>query len=290
MPLNVPPRTWLLAERLYIHCHAPEDFLALLRDHEIAYTGEPYAEFGSVKGKYTFMSEDNFAFASFMQGVPTYKYVRLLEDIVFDNCVQGTKDDNWNYYGEYIHSWYPELVDLLRLSGIDIQIPEKKLVVRKADIEEEREDFLAHSFNDPFLDHIRKEVNEAHAADLYLSVMVLTRKILEVVLVRTAEVVFPKLVSGEYSEANHEIWYDRSRNSVRGLDQLIQALRENSFRFQEDRNLVEELLSLVKPLKNEMNAVAHADYKVPDAGYLRQWRIPHVVNLSRRIFRKYCNP
>lgn len=97
MPLVLNSRVWVLAERLYVHCHSADKFLQLLKDFDIDYAEFDYAEvFKVTKGKYMFMSEDNFAFAEFMQLVPSYKYLPLLERIVFDSDVKATTDDNWN--------------------------------------------------------------------------------------------------------------------------------------------------------------------------------------------------
>lgn len=290
MGLDLPGRVWVLAERLYIHAHGPAGFVELLKEYDIEYSSDVYHDWSTIKTRYTFMSEEDYTFATFIQSVPSYKYLRILEHVVFDPEILQTREDNWNYYGEYIREWYPALVDLLKLSDVEIDAENKKLTLAEPTEETVSEDFLPHRFYDPFLDYIRKEINESYNANLYLAVMFLTRKILESVFVRVAEVVFPKTQSGEYNADNHAIWYDTKRGSYRGFDRLIDALQENAAAFHEDDKLVEELCGLVRPLKNETNVCVHADYKIPDAQYIRQWRVPHVVGLARKVFRKYCNP
>lgn len=290
MSLDLPPRAWVIAERLFVHCHGTEAFLAMLRGHDIDYHGKPYSAFPSTKGKYTFMSEENYSFATFMQGVPNYKYLRILEDVVFDECAAQTAEDNWNYYGEFIKQWYPALIDLLHLAGIVIDETNRKLSLPEGNRDAPSDHLLPHPLYDPFLDHIRKETNESYADDRCLAVMFLSRKLLEAMVVRVSEVVFPKLRNGQYVPTNHDIWYDRKRNTYRGFGRLLDAWTEHAAAFHEDKGLVEEFCSMAKPLKNETNVVVHADYKIPDAAYVRQWRVAHVVSLGRRLFRKYCNP
>ena len=122
MPLILNARAWVLAERLFVHAHDSATFQELLKDCGIDYKEFDYEkEFATVKGKYTFMSEDNLIFAQYMQLVSSYKYLPLLERIVFDQDVKITQEDNWNYYGEYIRKWRPELLDLLRLAGVKVE-------------------------------------------------------------------------------------------------------------------------------------------------------------------------
>src|SRR5262249_27240857 len=204
MPLVLNVRVWVLAERLYLHAHGGAAFRELLNSCDIDYREFDYEkEFATSKGKYTFMSEDSFVFAQFMQLVASYKYLPLLERVIFDDDVKGTRDDNWNYYGEYIKKWYPELLDLLHLAGVKIEEPSMRVVYAPIDelsLTEGGRDFVGQAFADVFLDHIRRELNQAYAEGLYLATMFLARKMVETSLFRIMEVVFPKFVNKEYSE------------------------------------------------------------------------------------------
>lgn len=290
MTLTLNRRVWVLAERLCIHTHSPEEFLKLLRQCDIDFDGEVYNGFQTTKGRYTFMSGDDYTFASSMQLVPAYKYLPLLQGIVFDEEVEKTALDNWNYYGEFIRNWYPELLDLIKLSGVEIRQDDKQLEYPDIELAPERQDFLADSFGDYFLDYIRKEANECYQDSLYLSVMFLSRKILETVIVRVFEIVFPKLVKGEYSSENHESWYNVNQGRYHNFETLLDNLKAHAGSFHEDKGLVQEMISLVRPFKDETNKCIHYDYKVPDERYINEWRIPRLVSMARKIYRKYCNP
>lgn len=294
MPLILNARVWVLAERLYVHAHNGAAFCKLLKDCNIDYTEFDYDKaFAKLKGKYTFMSEDDFTFAQFMQLVPSYKYLPFLERVVFDHDVQVTQKDSWNYYGEYIKKWYPDLLDLLQLAGVEVKEVTKQLFyvpVAEPVPAEDGKDFVGQPFGDVFLDYIRRELNEAHAQSLYLATMFLARKALETTLVRIMEVVFPKLVNKEYSGANHELWYDKANGKYQTFETLLNNLKDRANAFHEDKTLVLEFITLVKPFKSETNLCVHLDYKVPDETYVKQWKIPYVLTLSARLFKKYCNP
>lgn len=280
----------MYAERLYIHTHSPDEFRHFLAKHQIQYDNALYSDFGTIKSQYTFMSEPDFTFAQFMTGVPTYKYLPVLQDIVFDQNVRWTAADNWNYYGEPIRRWLPAMRDLLKLAGVVINSATKTLAYAEEEARESGPSLLPYAFGDQFLDNMRREANAAFAAGHYLSVMFLSRKMLEASFVRLFEVVFPKLVNGQYSAAHHDLWYDKRRNNFHSLDTLITNLSTNAGAFHEDTRLVKELCSLAKPFKDETNACVHLDYKAPTQSYVEQWRLDYVLGLARRLFKKYCNP
>lgn len=290
LPLVLHRKIWMYAERLYTHCHSPKEFCELLATRGIVYDNPLYREFPATKTVYTFMSEPDYTFAAFMEGVPRYQYLPILERIVFDRCVRNTAHDNWNYYGESIKEWLPALDHLLGLAGITSDAVAETLSVHIQEPVTSPAVLLTDAFNDSFLDYIRGEVNATYAAGHYLSAMFLSRKLLETVFIRLLEVVFPKMVNGSYSPANHDLWYDKKRNAYRSFDKLLDVLGNQSAVFHEDRQLVRDLVALVRPFKDETNQCVHADYKQPDRDYVDQWRIGYVVSLARRLFRKYCTP
>jgi len=142
-----------------------------------------------------------------------------------------TQQDNWNYYGEYIRSWYPDLLELLRLAGIAIESAAKRLRYDEFPEDTARGDFISEAFADPFLDYMRNELNQAISQRLFLAAMFIARKMLETIVIRLFEVVFPKLVNKQYSPTNHELWYDKKHNTFRGLDTLLNVLRERAGSF-----------------------------------------------------------
>ena len=290
MALNIPKKIWVFVERLYICKYSAKEFKKFLKEFDIVYDNKIYKQFDSTKIEYTFMSEEDYKFANFMQTVPNYKYLKILERIVFDSKIIETKNDNWNYYGEYIKHWYPTVLEMLKISDVKIDRKSQQLIFKDTEYIPSGDDLLPYPFNDPFLDYIRKEINESYKSRLFLSAMFLSRKLVEVIYARVLEVVFPKIQNGKYSESNHNIWYNKTRNGYRDFGELIENAKNNSGSFQEDKDLIEELCSYVKPFKDETNSNVHDDYKIPDENYIIQWKVKHIMNLARKVFRKYCNP
>ncbi len=280
-------KIWLLAEKLYIHAYGKDGFVAFLAGIGVEIPEDLYEDFEI----YSFMSSINQRFVQYMQSVPTYKYIPILEKIVFDARVMSTQSDNWNYYGDYIKKWYPELIKLLEEHTITIDTVNHKLYLQD-DAEETtiNTDFLAYSFNDLFIDAIRKEVNECYQGGQYLAVIILSRKIAEVLCERILESYFPKKLNGLYAEANHILWYDKNHSRYHDFGILIDNLKSRAPDFHEDKDLIEKICTEIKILKDQANSMVHRDYEVPTEDVVKSLNIHFSLNLARKAYKKYCNP
>ncbi len=244
MSIKLNQEIWIYVERLYIHCYNVDDFKIFLKKFGIDYNNHKYPEILENTGisykipLYKFMSELNYEFANFMQTVPTYKYLPILQKIVFDENIVDTREDGWNYYGESIRNWHPKIIEIIRAGGVNIDNANKKLLVDDKEEDFWGPDFLPYDFSDLFLDYIRKEINESYNNGQLLAVIVLSRKLLEMIVIRIFEVVFPKISNGNHNESNHELWYDKSRGRHQGFEILLKNLKLKSNDFQEDKELV----------------------------------------------------
>ena len=149
---------------------------------------------------------------------------------------------------------------------------------------------MPYDFSDLFLDYIRKEINESYNNGQLLAVIMLSRKLLEALVIRICEVVFPKIANGNYSEINHNIWYNRAKGRYHGLEMLIDNLRSKSSDFHEDKELLEQTCSTIDATRTEANKCVHRDYKIPNEEYLKTLKIENAVVSARKLYKKYCNP
>jgi hypothetical protein len=290
MSININQEIWLYMERLYIHCYNAEDFKIFLKKFGIEYDNPLYVQFKNTKVQYTFMSEPNYDFAHFMQTIPTYRYLPILRKIVFDSNITATRRDGWNYYQEYIRGWHPKVMELLRAAGVVIDTQNQNLSTTEDEEDFGGPDFLPYEFNDLFLDYIRKEINESYNNGQLLAVMMLSRKLLEALIIRIAEVALPKMINGKYNQDNHDLWYNKSHNRYHGLETLLVNLKEKSAEFDEDKDLMEQVCDEVDFIRNEANKCVHRDYKIPDESYLKTLKIESTIVSVRKIYKKYCNP
>lgn len=295
MSLKLNQDIWTYVERLYIHCYNAEDFKIFLRKYGIEYDNPKYADL-AITGPshkiplYAFMSEPNYEFANFMQTVPTYKYLPILQHVVFDIKTIATRNDGWNYYGEPIRSWHQKIVELLRATGVTFDTTNKKLSIAEEEEDFGGPDFLPYDFSDLFLDYIRKEINESYSNGQLLAVIMLSRKLLEALIVRICETVFPKIVSGSYIQTNHDIWYNKTKSHYHGLELLLSNLRTRSGEFHEDKDLLEQTCVAIDIIRNEANKCVHRDYQIPNEEYLKSLKLENAVVSTRKLYKKYCNP
>lgn len=283
--MKLTQEIWVYVERLYITYYSAEEFVIFLKKFNIDYSNELYKSFSVTEALYNFMSEENYDFANFMQTIPTYKYITILEKVVFDDRISQSRRDNWNYYGEYIKNWHPRIIELLRGAGVEVDVVNKKL--KHIDIKEDFEspDFLPYNFNDLFLDYIRKEINESYNNGQLLATILLTRKLLEALTIRIMEVCFPKKIS-----TNHELWYDRGKKRYLFFAEMLENLKRNIDLFDEDKDLVGEVSGEMDIIRKRANRYVHADYKIPDEKVLKEIKLELTVSKVRKIFIKYCNP
>ena len=291
MSIKLNQEIWVHAERLYITCYSAEEFKIMLKKFGMEYDNEIYKDFqGTSKALYTFMSNPNYDFANFMQTIPTYKYLPMLREIVFDEKIIATRRDNWNYYSNYIKDWHPAVIKILKNAGVDIDNESKKLKHKEEDLDFETPDFLPYDFNDLFLDYIRKEINESYNNGQLLSVVVLSRKLLEAITIRVMEIVFSKSTTIGYSASNHKLWYDKEKGRHLFFSELIFNLKNNSKKFDEDKDLIKESCDNMENIRKKANTFVHSDYKIPDEDFLKTLSIEMTVGKIRKIYRKYCNP
>lgn len=283
--IKLTQEIWIYLERLYIHCYSADEFIILLKKFNIDYSNPLYKTFTVTETLYTFMSQPNYDFANFMQTIPTYKYITILQNVVFDDRIAQTRRNNWNYYGEYIKNWHPKVVELLRAAGVEVDVVNRKL--KNIEIEEDFEspDFLPYNFNDLFLDYIRKEINESYNNGLLLATILLSRKLLEALTIRIMEVCFPKTIA-----TNHELWYDLDKKRYRFFSEILENIKFNIDAFDEDKDLVSEMCDEMDSIRKNANKYVHSDYKIPDEKTLKDVKLELTVSKVRKIFIKYCNP
>ena len=300
MSTFINKKIWLYVERLYIHVYSPRKFIEFLEEHNIEYSIESYGGLFNFEqsGKdsvtspdgYEFMSEENNSFMNFMERTPNYKYIRILNEIIFDETIKLTKEDTWNYFGERVSEWYSKIIEFLCLADMLIDYETNQIFQNESVDFDETGDFLKYPFNDEFLDYIRKEINESYNNRLYLSVMILSRKLLETTIIRIFEIVYPKYDSSGYNETNHDLWYDKHHGRRHFFGVLIDNLKANSGKFDEDKELIETICSKIKPFKDETNKFVHRDYKIPNESDVKSWKINELMALTHKIYKKYCNP
>ena len=286
MNSSINDQIWQYVEKLYIHCYELDGFLKFIKSKNVELPSDIYDNFEI----YRLMSTDNYNFAEFMRSVSIYKCLPILSEVIFDVKIQSTQSSNWNYYGTSIKNWYLQLKDQIEQAGFIINNANKEIYPKDDVIPNlRRQELIEVDFNDPFLNHIKKEINECYIEEHYLAVMILSRKLAECLIIRLMERVFPKNQNNTYNSQNHSLLCDIGKNyHIHDLSVLLENIKDNSAAFQEDEDLVKDTYSLVKPFKNETNKMVHKDYKNPIKENVDIWDISRMMGMLWKLYKKYC--
>lgn len=286
MNSSISDQIWQYVEKLYVHCYELDGFLKFLKNKGIEIPENLYENFEV----YRFMTTDNRGFSEIMRNVPIYRSLSVLSEIIFDSKIKSTEQSSWNYYGVLIKNWYPQALNLIKQDGFIVDLSKKEIVSQaESTTSLNIRDFIEVSFSDPFLDPIKKEINECFAEGYYIAVMLLSRKLAECLIVRLFESVFPKRdQDGKYNSFNHGLLYNVPKGKVHELSVLLENIKNNANAFHEDKLLIEDMCTAARPFKNNANHVAHRDYKNPNKNSIDEQNIPNIINLLWRLYRKYC--
>src|SRR5207245_5470764 len=103
---------------------------------------------------------------------------------------------------------------------------------------------------------LEEEINNAFVRSLPNATLMLTRKLVENLLYNVLERKFP---------AKPTLWYDVNHSRANDFGLLVDNLRSSKNKFAPDeQELIDKLLSLVKPFKREANSKAHKDIQYLD--------------------------
>jgi hypothetical protein len=132
--------------------------------------------------------------------------------------------------------------------------------------------------NDPFYRKLVKEINIAYASGLYTSCIVLSRKLLENLMIDLLKSKYPINSSG-----NLDLYYIQDEGRHRDFSFLIEVLNTKKNEFMPEDRTVSQLISKITPLRENANAVAHTLSIIPDAQELLRYDIQYILDLLFRL-------
>lgn len=277
MKNDLPARLWLLAEKLCLHCYGLKGLGELLREYNIQYNNSEYEDYDIQ----VFMTSSKSRFSDFMKTQESSKSLSLLEAVFFDERINNSVNSNHDYYGEKVCNWYPEL-NILIEQRYQINVICKKLEEYNS---KEPSLLIVYNFNDPFLDYIRKEINECFERENNLATLMLSRKLIECLIVRIYELYFPKWNKDrETIEENINLYLTPNRDRPLNLSVLVENLINKSDVFMDDRKMLIDTCNKIKSILKELNRMVHRDYKNPTYDSFDEKKIISIVYNLRKIF------
>jgi len=211
----------------------------------------------------------------------------VIQDLLENNDVKNDINDNWNYHGDFICEWRPQLIDYLQRNGIIYDENVKKFNLLSGETislivpNRQLKKLIDMEFGDVFYNDLRDEINEAYKMGLFTSVMLLTRKLFENLLIEILRIKYLPNIPG-----NLEIYFIISDQRFQNFTILLKNIEDRKSEFTVDEPLVSEIISKIKPFRKGANSNAHSIIIISKEIDILNFDIPHI---SALLFRLYSN-
>ncbi|MCK5724855.1 MAG: hypothetical protein KAI84_20130, partial [Gammaproteobacteria bacterium] len=139
--------------------------------------------------------------------------------------------------------------------------------------------FIEIDFGDLFYNELRDEINKAYQMRLFTSVMLLSRKLFENLIIEILRMKYPPNIPG-----NLEIYYLVNDRKFQNFTILLMNIEERKSEFTLDEHLINEIISLIKPFRKGANANAHSIIIVSDEKDISKFDIPRISALLLRLY------
>jgi hypothetical protein len=118
------------------------------------------------------------------------------------------------------------------------------------------------------------EISRAYKAKCYTSVFILTRKVVENLIIKIIEAKFP---------GRDDLIYNAKRTRTLDFSKILENLeREKGVFSINGQNVIDRLIPLVDPFKEEANAKAHRWYHIVNSPTeINNWQLPTIMELIR---------
>jgi len=139
-------------------------------------------------------------------------------------------------------------------------------------------DFRLH-YPEVFYRPLEEEINQTVISNLPNATLMLSRKLVENLLYNLLERRFSDKII---------LWYDTRQRRANDFSVLMKSLQDNKKKFSPDeQELIDKLLSLLKPFKREANSKAHKVIQYLDTiADLNNLKIPEIIELEIKLIEK----
>jgi hypothetical protein len=166
--------------------------------------------------------------------------------------------------------------DKLTIPPIRIEKPEPLRLKRKAKSAEKMREIIKFETADYFLQKHIREINRAYAKQCYTCVFVLTRKVLENMIIGVLKAKYP---------TDHALYFDTTKHRNLDFSVVLDNLFQKRHEFDNDRKeAIERLHQKLKPFKNDANDKAHSLYHiVENPNEIDNWNLDTIIALIEKI-------
>ncbi len=166
--------------------------------------------------------------------------------------------------------------DKLTIPPIRIEKPEPLRLKRKAKSAEQMKEIIKFETTDYFLQKHIREINRAYTKQCYTCVFVLTRKVLENMIIGILKAKYPN---------DRALYFDTTKYRNLDFSVVLDNLFQKRNEFDSDRKeAIERLHQKLKPFKSDANDKVHSLYHiVENPNEIDDWNLDTIIALIEKI-------
>lgn len=215
----------------------------------------------------------------FLKSLTESQKLYLIRMILLDPIFEAMSKSDWNYYGEYIRDWPNILLQLLKFSNISWDKTKGDFVHDEGTSKLltgfiPSKDFIEERQPEPLYEKLRDEINRAYNYNLPNAVLILSRKLLENLVIDLLRAKFP---------SNHKIYYDTSRKRFLDFSVLISNLNKYASSFGPDEKAISQSYTSLEKLREKANSNAHSLTEITQLSEISNYKINDLVNTFRYL-------
>lgn len=134
-------------------------------------------------------------------------------------------------------------------------------------------------FENVFYNKLRDEINDAYKMGLFTSVMLLSRKLFENLLIEILRIKYPPNQSD-----NLEIYFIKNEQRFQNFTVLLKNIEDKKSDFTVDEPLITEIISRIKPFRKGANSSAHSIIIVSDEKDILENDISQISALLLKLY------
>lgn len=219
----------------------------------------------------------------YLSSLPLEDSLKVIQDVLEDDNIKRMKYDNWNYFGDFVREWRDRIIKYLEKSSI--KFDEENGIFRNTKNKPilmsaypNKDDFISSKFDDVFYNDLKQEINKCCKLGLCTSGFILSRKIIENLVIDVLRLKFPANGMG-----NLELYYRTDGGRFHDFSVLVEKLEEKKDEFGIDEPIITEFISLVKPFRPQSNSSAHSIITEAKEQKLKDAKVERMVELLLKL-------
>jgi predicted house-cleaning noncanonical NTP pyrophosphatase (MazG superfamily) len=208
--------------------------------------------------------------------------IKISRAVLRDKSILAYKNDNWNNYGDFISSWRDELLDALKENGFSYNEDNDEFTFDQEPIIISHRIYLTDNFikleaEEELYKKLIKEINLAYKNELFTAVFILSRKLIENLLIDILRKKYP------INSEGLSIYYNARKGAFKNFSDLLEEFKNRKNDFKPDLRAVEEILANLELFRPMANSQAHSITFYGKKDDLNKFDMQRIIELSMYI-------